>query len=324
MKYTWVNILKGIGITFVVLGHISSGYTTDLIFLVHMPLFFFISGFLFKKQNKKDFFLKKTISLLLPYFVFLFILYPIEYPYPAGKNILKYILKALYGGQLLNNGLIAFWFITCLFLTQQLFNLIIHKINSKKKIALIVFLFLISSYINSEFYPSFRLPWNANVAAAAIPFFYVGYLFKELNYSINKIILSILFIAALISAYFQNNVIYDMKSTNYGIPFISFILSLGLIFFILEFSKRIQKINFMSYPLKYIGERSIIIMFLHQPIYIYLKNNDLNINTFITLFIITGISCLFYFIFKSFTITRALFLGSRKDLYLLLKIKKFN
>ncbi|QVY65844.1 acyltransferase family protein [Polaribacter sp. Q13] len=316
MKYSWIDIVKGIGIILVVLGHITGGYSQNLIFLVHMPLFFFISGYLFKSQCIKDYFLKKTISLLLPYFTFLVILYPFEYPYSVDTNIFKYILKPIYGGQLLNNGLIAFWFITCLFLTQQVFNLLVHKINSKKLLALIVFLFYITSYINSEIYSVFKLPWNANVVLAAIPFFYTGYLFKLKKYSINLIVILVLNIISAYIIYYQTPIAYDMKTANYGIPIISFILSTASILFIIFIAKKLQHINFISKKLKYIGRKSMIIMFLHQPIYIFLKNN-FNINIILTFTMIIGFSCLFYKIFEQNIICRVLFLGSKKDLDLL-------
>ena len=312
MKYPWIDIVKGIGIILVVLGHIKGGYSQSLIFLVHMPLFFFISGYLFKPQDKKKFFLKKTVSLLLPYFTFLIILYPIEYPYSDDKNILNYILKPIYGGQLLNNGLIAFWFITCLFLTQQVFNLIIHKIKSKIFFGIVMFLFLIASYINSEIFPYFRLPWNANIVLAAIPFFYFGYLFKQNKTSINSLFILVLNALSAYIIYLKVPIEYDMKIANYGIPFISFILSLASILFIILISKRIQHLNYISNMLKYIGKKSIIIMFLHQPIYIYLRNYNLNI--ILVFVLIISISCLLYILFNLNIFTRIFFLGSKKDL----------
>lgn len=39
-KMQWIDIVKGIGILFVVAGHIFNGYSRDFIFLFHMPLFF--------------------------------------------------------------------------------------------------------------------------------------------------------------------------------------------------------------------------------------------------------------------------------------------
>ena len=69
----WIDVYKGIGIILVVSGHIFNGLIRDLIFLFHMPLFFFISGYLFKSKNYFNYFTKKSLSLLLPYVSFLIV-----------------------------------------------------------------------------------------------------------------------------------------------------------------------------------------------------------------------------------------------------------
>ncbi|UKI22304.1 MAG: hypothetical protein L6V88_07995 [Anaerotruncus sp.] len=44
----WIDVLKGIGIIFVMLGHINSKITVvPWIYMVPAPLFFAISGFIF-------------------------------------------------------------------------------------------------------------------------------------------------------------------------------------------------------------------------------------------------------------------------------------
>ena len=71
-----IDIAKGIGIVLVVLGHVLINSDINrLIYLFHMPLFFFISGIIFySTYNKdikfKDYLLKKIKSILIPYFVF--------------------------------------------------------------------------------------------------------------------------------------------------------------------------------------------------------------------------------------------------------------
>ncbi|HLC15852.1 MAG TPA: acyltransferase family protein, partial [Thermodesulfovibrionia bacterium] len=77
----WVDALKAIGIFFVVFGHTVGieARVRDYIFSFHMPLFFFISGFLLKKKHLEmpyvSFLIKKGKELLTPYFVFGFLSY---------------------------------------------------------------------------------------------------------------------------------------------------------------------------------------------------------------------------------------------------------
>ena len=51
-----VSFAKGIGIILMVLGHtFFSPYGHDVIYMFHMPLFFFISGYCFKESYLEDF-----------------------------------------------------------------------------------------------------------------------------------------------------------------------------------------------------------------------------------------------------------------------------
>ena len=63
---------KGIGMILVMFGHASfPKVLTTEIFTFHVPLFFFISGYIFfypKYKNYKEFVKKKIISLAIPYF----------------------------------------------------------------------------------------------------------------------------------------------------------------------------------------------------------------------------------------------------------------
>ena len=136
MKKKWVDVLKGLGIILVVVGHNFGGLTKQIIFLFHMPLFFFLSGYLFKKNdNITDFIKNKAIHFIIPYFIFLVLIY---FPFTiqnqnnnTSKEWFIYFIKPIIGGQALSNSTGVFWFITCLFITQQLFNLMLLKTKKK-------------------------------------------------------------------------------------------------------------------------------------------------------------------------------------------------
>ena len=72
----YIDIIKGIGIFLVVLGHVYRGnIIQNWIYSFHMPLFFIISGWLFGYKNiePKDFLeitKKKVMTLMLPYIEF--------------------------------------------------------------------------------------------------------------------------------------------------------------------------------------------------------------------------------------------------------------
>lgn len=75
-----VDFLKGLGILLVVMGHCDVGpNVSKLIYSFHMPLFFFLSGIVYKDKicSMKCFFLHKAKGILYPYYVlgFCIILY---------------------------------------------------------------------------------------------------------------------------------------------------------------------------------------------------------------------------------------------------------
>lgn len=74
MRDLTIDISKCLGIFLVVLGHClhNDSAAHDVIYLFHMPLFFFLSGFFFREQDLLLFFRNKTKRLLYP-FVFYYV-----------------------------------------------------------------------------------------------------------------------------------------------------------------------------------------------------------------------------------------------------------
>lgn len=72
-----IDIAKGIGIVLVVWGHSLIEFGHYLIYMFHMPLFFYLSG-IFHKSAPLDSFAKKRVkSLLLPLLIFMLVLSPL-------------------------------------------------------------------------------------------------------------------------------------------------------------------------------------------------------------------------------------------------------
>lgn len=79
--YTW-DVVRGIGILMVVLGHCAPRPLVDFVYLFHMGLFFFVSGYFLKitdtgsfLENEKKYIKRKLRTLWLPFVIFtLFIL----------------------------------------------------------------------------------------------------------------------------------------------------------------------------------------------------------------------------------------------------------
>jgi fucose 4-O-acetylase-like acetyltransferase len=315
-KIIWVDLMKGIGILAVVAGHVYTGVATNFIYLFHMPLFFFLSGYLFKSRTDFKLFLRdKSIHLLLPYFCFLIPIYvvfnPLSFSHSNANDLFEFILKPIIGGRILTGALSVFWFVTCLFFVQQLMNVMLVKLNENTVIVISI-LMLCLAYINSVYFPDYWLPWNANVVLAALPFFYIGYLYKTNNFNLNKIILLLAAIIAIASVLHLHNNFYDMKHNFYGIPFVTFIASVIIILSIQYFSTILSQIAIISKPLIELGKASMVIMFTHQPIQIIIKRfvtSDLTVRFLASVIF----SYLLYLLLSRFAISRALFMGSKTD-----------
>ena len=196
MRLHWIDALKGMGIMLVVFAHHSLPVALDTyIFSFHMPLFFFISGFLFDfgkyAESAANFVKGRFISLIVPYFgfalltcLFYFLLDTGFQPGVTnidffGNSALYSIYSILYALGPLVSYNSPLWFLTCLFVTELLFYRTAKKYYSEpKKLVLWLTVAGIIGYLYS-IYVSFRLPWNADVALSAVVFYGAGNLFRR-------------------------------------------------------------------------------------------------------------------------------------------------
>lgn len=139
-RLEYVDVMRGIAITLVVVGHLIqfNGISTDnpvfeFIYSFHMPLFFAISGYITQKVTKICswqkyvlFLKKKTMAIALPFLVWtLFV----------GNYILRDHWRVVSLDQMLQSLLHpGLWFLKSLFfilIVFGLFDLIQNKINAK-------------------------------------------------------------------------------------------------------------------------------------------------------------------------------------------------
>ncbi|MBW4513897.1 MAG: acyltransferase family protein [Timaviella obliquedivisa GSE-PSE-MK23-08B] len=323
-RLAWIDVLKGIGILSVVAGHIYGGVLGDMIFLFHMPLFFVIGGMLYRSPSSDRAFLKqKAVHLLIPYLSFLVLLsakdvvaallHIFKSPSLATVSDLFQIVGiAIYGGRLLQGWTGVFWFVTCFFLTQQLFN-ILYKRCSRKGWLICLAIALGVSYLNARFFLQVSFPWNVNVVFAALPFFAFGFYLKQTH--LHKLAYGIAAGMTAIALWLISNgyeISYNMKGSGYGIPLITPLFSIAVIIILIGLSKLIaQYLGMLQKGLSYLGAASMVIMYLHQPIQLTLKK--LETASEIRFLLASLIPVAIYFLIKERTLTRAFLLGSPQD-----------
>ncbi len=321
-RIEWVDIAKGMGIICVVIGHIFQPqmFAHKIIYLFHMPLFFYISGFLYKvRQNNRAFVIQRARNLIIPYlsvFIFVYSLYLLIYfpkGYPA-EYIKIDILYYLQGGRLLreivDNVFVVMWFITCLFFTQIVYN-IIKTIFKPKIVHIVIVLLLMAAYVNSICFPDFWLYWGANVVLMAIPIYHIGFVSKQVNldkYSIWFIIGGLLACLSLI-LFPQNK--FDMMLNDYGIPVLTLLCSIICIYMIRAISVYMSRNAFLSRIFSELGKASLVIMAFHLPVYALLWKY-FEMKSPLAIVSIIVIPYCFYLIFNRFKVTQILFLGKYK------------
>jgi len=300
-KKGWIEVVKGIGIVVIVTGHIVSEPLRNILYVFHIPLFFFVSGYLYRQPANVSVYLRKKINtLLVPYgcFLVLFTAVLIIEASIIGNPpsvICSYLIDSLKGGRALTGWLSIFWFVTCLFLTQMLFPLLSKLDKFKKHLVMIVS--LIASYINGYFYPELSMFWSVNTVLFSLPIFYMGHLFANLRLNFKSYQYMLTVTGFLPLYYYQHGwFIIDIKSAEYGMPIVAIFFSLSIVISIFWLAKKIVKFQRLASGLIYLGSASMLIMYLHQPIQITLKHvAGLESELFRT--IVTLILCMYaYFI----------------------------
>lgn len=237
-----------------------------------MPLFFFISGFLFFFSRKEHFAVRRVKSLLTPYFVFSLLTFCYWAFLERGMRgqtdipVLSPLLN-IFIGQGGNEGYafnVVMWFIPCMLMTQLVFYLGERFIKNRYFLAAAIILLSAAGYLYSLFCP-FRLPWCLDAMTMALPFYALGYMLagKEKLSSVSKgkaAVLSAVLLAILIPLALFNGKA-DMNNNIYQNYFLYYLAAFCGIAFIWVLS---QLCRFRW--LKYLGSASLIIMCVHEPV----------------------------------------------------------
>ena len=249
-----------------------------------MPLFFIISGFLYKLKSQennsyKEFIKPKLKNIMYPYVTFSiviliwYVIFYLVFKFHATDGF-KYVLLS----SLTTYGYHALWFLPVLFFSSVLYIVFVKKL---KKAAIVPILILALSgiilfYFSNRFtYSEIGILYYLIIYFGRIfiaqSFIYIGsVLFKILEkiecmrFSVFiQIAMCIIFFVMSVLLFDKNKLTANMAASNIGNPLLYYINSCTGSFFVFLFCKLFLN---KRKALAYLGKNSLIIMAIHMDI----------------------------------------------------------
>ncbi|MHB8077057.1 acyltransferase family protein [Desulfosporosinus fructosivorans] len=287
-RIQWLDNAKGWGILLVMIGHTNlPGPTNIWVYSFHLPLFFFISGYLFnsnKYDNTFELIKAKARTLLIPYFFFslIILLFDVLVKFSkfgaGGGDNCSSIINQFIGMfvQMRSTELSGVcWFLTLLFISEILLYWVLRssKNNDTKSLLL-----LVASFISGWFYMEIvrvPLPWHVDAGLVATFFVGMGYHAKKYESRIAKLIkYRILLLAlgvSLVCTYINYLLIgtrVDLYYSELGNPILFIIVSMSGVLASIIAIRKLPNIRFAGY----IGRNSLTYYALHATVFYVVLN----------------------------------------------------
>ncbi|MCD7836141.1 MAG: acyltransferase family protein [Lachnospiraceae bacterium] len=289
-RIAYIDTARGIALLMVIFGHLKFPYITTWIYSCHIPLFFFLSGMVFKGEKKTfaQFVKKSAKSLLIPYFalgtviwIFLSGIYLFD-PQPpqfiAGaidtpvNMLLNFLIQRHYW---------TVWFLPCLFFSQIILWILL-RITSGRNGKTIFFstVLCVFAFVYYRFGGD-TLPWNLDTALVAQFFVCLGYEYAHADsckgfrevIACSKIYAKKIFITALLAI---GNIMFcilniklananlDMSVHLYGIELFAILSAVFGILFVLSAAAVLQTEQILAY----LGRNTMLVFAWHSRIMI--------------------------------------------------------
>jgi fucose 4-O-acetylase-like acetyltransferase len=193
-RILWIDFAKVAGIWLVALGHMPiDAYLLIIIYSFHIPLFFFLSGYLEKDKKIWESLIIGVKTLIIPYVILYALNYLWSFPYFLLRNpefvkevtiynvLIEPLLGMLFGegrnttiSSMINPVL---WFLIGLFLVKMI-HAVLRRITKNLVVyALGAFIILGIAYVLKR--QNIDLLFSVDSALMAFPFFSIGYLLKQ-------------------------------------------------------------------------------------------------------------------------------------------------
>lgn len=292
IRVNWIDQVKGFGIVLVVYGH-NFPTIENYIYSFHMPLFFLLAG-VFHPKKSKFFVIKKRIKqILIPYFLWSFLLYIFWYligrkfgessllDLSPMKNFIGIFFSQ--GGVEYMNWGVPMWFLPSLFLTFFVF-FFIQKIKNDILKIITNFICIAIGFLLPIFFDTYFF-WSIDVSLVGLSFYSLGYYSKKLILQEKKhknyllLLITLIFHIALSLLTSQK---IDMYRSIYGNEFFFLLNAVCAISFWVMLFKIFNPFSFLSFfgkntiPILALQIRSLTFIKLLIVIFLGVKIFDFN------------------------------------------------
>lgn len=281
-----ISVCKGIGIILMVIGYSGCPKLLhDFIYLFHMPLFFIITGYLFKELylDSPLYFLKRKIHglyrpFILSNLIVLFAYFLYDILTNSYQNSVIYIISCLkiicFTGQLDILG--SLWFLKTLFFSNVIIYILIYITYKNKWVTwfplFVALILLILGYVIFVF--KGQVIYDIQREFITPILLLIGIMFKRVNFLLKSkyFILIISFAVILFASLFFT---FDIAGSQIYNPIIFLFISIIGFYLVYGISAKLNKIKLLIF----IGNNTLPILILHQigfySLYIILNNNNM-------------------------------------------------
>ena len=279
----YIDMAKGLAIILVIVGHSSfvPHIAKMILYIFHIPLFFFLSGFTLnvrKYETFSGYFLNKWKSLVVPFFllnifVFLFQLFVMYPDQVLSFNILQFIKQLLISDRL--HIYFQLWFLNVLFLAHVFSYFILKRGWNLGQWMIIILSLFVLVYLGQKIYEKeYYLIWNIDLVPVAMIFILLGVWTKNNLHRLEKYF-SVYFLPVVgvltvvvggMNYRLSGNKIVDLYYQQIGNHFLFYLAAISGIWSVLIFFKTLPESSIM----KSIGQKTLIYYGVHSPIVLVL------------------------------------------------------
>ena len=182
-RLDWLDILKGVGILLIVVGHLSVGaLAKSFLYSFHVPLFLFASGLVYKKRSTVSEFLKKDFWRILRAYLFFAVIWIVfsalwARQAPTGAFLLNALLSLVGGnGNLTGVDIGVQWYLAMYLAIRVMYALLDLIPWRALRWAILAALFVVGAVLLNG---NAALPWCLSSALTGLLFFGVGAEFRQ-------------------------------------------------------------------------------------------------------------------------------------------------